>query len=85
MFCTGPLSGGWHGWGMPWMMFLMPVLMLAFMFLACRFFRPGFAHWHWRGCRPPAGGFHDEEIRLLRQELEELRRDIKNNQGPKNP
>ncbi|MDT8901682.1 hypothetical protein [Anaeroselena agilis] len=76
MFCAGPL---WIGWGMPWLMLVFPVAMLAFMFLACRFLRPRGASWCSRGPMPE--GYRDEEVRCLRQELAELRREV--NEGKK--
>ncbi len=73
--CYGPMWGSWGGWGMPWIMFLVPLLFLAVMFLACRFFRPQFAGWS--GYRPLIDGNSAEEICKLRQEVDELRKEIR--------
>ncbi len=75
MCCTGPLWGGWSGWGMPWIMFLVPILILVFMFLVCRYFRPRFTYWC--GHQPMPGGQWAEEVRILRQEMDELRKSIR--------
>ncbi len=71
--CYGPVWGSLGGWGMPWIMFLVPVLFLVAIFLACRSFRPRFAGW----CeyRPLVDGNSAEEVRKLRQEVDELRRE----------
>lgn len=73
----GPVCGGW---GMPWLMFLVPLLMLAFMFLAFRLFRPRFAHWC--GYHHPTDRIWAEEARSMRKEIEELRNQLKNGRDP---
>ncbi len=68
MWCTGAF---WNSWGMPWIMFLIPLLFLAVMFLACRFFRPrvaGCCGWH-----HPIRGDWAREIDDLRRDVDELR------------
>ncbi len=63
----------WSSWGVPWGMYLMPFFFfLAVAFMFC-FFRRGF----------PSNGCHGHnvelatEVRNLRQEVEELRKEIK--------
>ena len=68
----GPMWGG--GWGMPWGMFFMPFFFLICIGFMFYFFRHGF---------PFGGGYHihsdeqSEELRKLRQEVEELRKELK--------
>lgn len=70
-WCGGPT---WAGWGMPFGMFLMPLFFLLAVFLVFRCFSRGFA---------VCGRSHlsdnplADEVRKLRQEVEELRKDKK--------
>jgi hypothetical protein len=59
---------------MPWLMLLKPLIFLAVMFLACRLYRPWFAGLC--GYSPVTRSNHwAQEIRSLRQEIDELRKD----------
>lgn len=67
-------SGPMWGWGMPWGMFFMPIFFILAMVCMFYFFRHGF----------PFGGCHSQnnvaladEVRKLRQEVEELRKEMK--------
>lgn len=72
----GPM---WGGWGAPWGMFFMPLFFLVGLGCLFYFFRRGFpfCNCHSKSYNPNSNEQLVEEVRKLRQEVEELHKEIK--------
>lgn len=78
MWWSGPVAG--TGWGMPWFMLLFPLLFLLCMILMAYGCMRGRASvWSCNSGRHPADTLQTlvDEVRKLRQEVEELKKEIK--------
>lgn len=69
----------WGGWGLPWGMFFMPIFFLIGIVCLFFIFRRGFLFCGCHGHNPSPTHNNElvEEVRRLRQEIDELRKESK--------